>query len=132
MQNLREAIAGYRARLLHEGNDVKRNALLQVMRIVVWCRPVLLVLLPRCLMARWHDHNRSLAALVQTQLHPHIRRCACSMCSQGCKLACRSLAMAVMVMRSSKVLSSAAMALAGLLGVFGALLCAYRLHLLPI
>lgn len=30
MQNLREAIAGYRGRLMHEGNDVKRNALLQV------------------------------------------------------------------------------------------------------
>ena len=36
MQNLREAIAGYRARLLHEGNDVKRNALLQVTRVVLW------------------------------------------------------------------------------------------------
>lgn len=31
MQNLREAIAGYRGRLMHEGNDVKRNALLQVL-----------------------------------------------------------------------------------------------------
>lgn len=31
MQNLREAIAGYRGRLMHEGNDIKRNALLQVM-----------------------------------------------------------------------------------------------------
>ena len=30
MQNLREAIAGYRGRLMHEGNDTKRNALLQV------------------------------------------------------------------------------------------------------
>ena len=30
MQNLREAITGYRARLAHEGNDDKRNALLQV------------------------------------------------------------------------------------------------------
>ena len=34
MQNLREAIAGYRGRLMHEGNDVKRNALLQVLLIV--------------------------------------------------------------------------------------------------
>lgn len=31
MQNLREAIAGYRGRLMHEGNDIKRNALLQVL-----------------------------------------------------------------------------------------------------
>ena len=30
MQNLREAIAGYRGRLMHEGNDIKRNALLEV------------------------------------------------------------------------------------------------------
>ena len=30
MQNLREAIAGYRARLMHESNDNKRNALLHV------------------------------------------------------------------------------------------------------
>ena len=30
MQNLREAIVGYRGRLMHEGNEVKRNALLQV------------------------------------------------------------------------------------------------------
>ena len=30
MQNLREAIAGYRGRLVHEGNEGKRNALLMV------------------------------------------------------------------------------------------------------
>ena len=30
MQNLREAIAGYRVRLIHEGNEGKRNALLEV------------------------------------------------------------------------------------------------------
>ena len=30
MQNLREAIAGYRNRLMHESNDNKRNALLHV------------------------------------------------------------------------------------------------------
>ena len=30
MQNLREAIAGYRTRLMHEGHEGKRNALLQV------------------------------------------------------------------------------------------------------
>lgn len=30
MQNLREAIAGYRSRLMHESNENKRNALLHV------------------------------------------------------------------------------------------------------
>lgn len=30
MQNLREAIAGYRSRLMQETNETKRNALLQV------------------------------------------------------------------------------------------------------
>lgn len=30
MQNLREAIAGYRGRLVHEGNEGKRTALLMV------------------------------------------------------------------------------------------------------
>ena len=43
MQNLREAIAGYRGRLMHEGNDIKRNALLQVTpqlrRAVAYCEP---------------------------------------------------------------------------------------------
>lgn len=43
MQNLREAIAGYRGRLMHEGNDIKRNALLQVtLRLrhaVAYCEP---------------------------------------------------------------------------------------------
>ena len=43
MQNLREAIAGYRGRLMHEGNDIKRNALLQVTpqlrHAVAYCEP---------------------------------------------------------------------------------------------
>lgn len=45
MQNLREAIAGYRGRLMHEGNDVKRNALLQVMHNIccVLVSPVMLL-----------------------------------------------------------------------------------------
>lgn len=30
MQNLREAIAGYRTRLMHEGHEGKRNSLLEV------------------------------------------------------------------------------------------------------
>lgn len=30
MQNLREAIAGYRMRLMHEGHEGKRNSLLEV------------------------------------------------------------------------------------------------------
>ena len=40
MQNLREAIVGYRGRLMHEGNDVKRNALLQVHYIPSFARVV--------------------------------------------------------------------------------------------
>ena len=36
MQNLREAIAGYRGRLMHEGNDTKRNALLQVTLLAMY------------------------------------------------------------------------------------------------
>lgn len=99
MQNLREAIAGYRARLLHEGNDVKRNALLQVTRIVVWCRPVLLVLLPpRCLMARWHDHNHSLAAPCANTAAPSHQALCMQHVQPGLQTGLQSLAMAVMVM----------------------------------
>ena len=36
MQNLREAIAGYRTRLMHEGHEGKRNSLLEVRCLNIW------------------------------------------------------------------------------------------------
>lgn len=69
MQNLREAIAGYRGRLMHEGNDVKRNALLQV------CAGLSFVFI--------HQHkllNSMLCSMDETQ---HAIKCTrlCSHCS---------------------------------------------------
>ena len=51
MQNLREAIAGYRGRLAQEGNDVKRNALLQVSPLPgCMLKCVLLIISSDCLL----------------------------------------------------------------------------------
>lgn len=78
MQNLREAIAGYRTRLMHEGHEGKRNSLLEVCISSILCyrclgsidRAVIAVAVFSCKSAQAHSTILDALMLLCLAHHP--------------------------------------------------------------